>query len=490
MHKLIELLTTDKEKITNTKAIVTPRFSITNEEFHDRISKIAGKLSEIGIQKNDLTGILSENNYDTIELIFALWRIGAVPFLLNTRLTCREINGYLDFAKPKLLFIHSDIRAGKSNIHFTVNFYPFDLSNEYYPQNRIESNKENIAVVLFTSGSTRKPKAVALTFNNIISSATNGNELFHHRKGDKWLASLPFYHIGGFSILVRASLFGCTIVIPEKLTTNAIKEAIDNYSPTHISLVTTQLKRLLEINAIPNKELRMTLLGGGFLESSLIKKSLIKGWHPVKSYGSTETASFVTALKNHDYYFAEESAGKPLSNIEILIVDKNKNPLQPMKSGEIVIKSESIAKYYLNNPEETSLKFSDGVYYSGDYGYLDEKGYLYIEVRREDLIISGGENINPLEVEREIRKFDNIEEVCVLGEDNKEWGQLVIAAIVTKNRNTFSLEVLRDFLNNKLASYKHPRKIYFMSKLPRTELGKVQKDILSHLIKVNDSLKY
>ena len=154
-----------------------------------------------------------------------------------------------------------------------------------------------------------------------------------------------------------------------------------------------------------------------------------------------------------------------------------------MHSGEIVVKGNSTAKEYLNNPEESSQKFVKGYYHTGDFGILDEDGYLYIEARRNDLIISGGESINPVEIEKAIAGYDKVSEVCVFGQNDNEWGEIVSAVIVPENKIEFSFGELKNYLTGKLAGYKHPRKIYFIEELPKTELGKVLKEKVKELIK-------
>ncbi len=483
MDELIELLKLNKAKSYNSKALITSHFSLTYKEFQDQVTKIAGKLVELGIQKDDLIGILSKNNHDTVELIFALWKIGAIPLPVNIRLLPGEVKELLEFVNCKLLLIHKNIAEEKKSIDFPVNDYPFKLDNIHaFTSNHALTSLDDTALILFTSGSTGKPKAVKLSFNNLISSAQNANELFKHREGDRWLASLPFYHIGGFSILVRSVLSGCAVIIPDNLSIEAISDSVEHFSPTHLSLVSTQLKRLIELNIQPGEDLRLTLLGGGFLEPGLVQKSIDAGWKTCKSYGSTETASFITALNREDFQRKPDSSGKPLASNEILILGKNNNPCSAMHSGEIVVKGNSTAKEYLNDPEESSQRFVNGYYHTGDFGILDEDGYLYVEARRNDLIISGGENINPVEVEKAIAGYEKVSEVCVFGQNDDEWGEIVSAVIVSENTFEFPLEELKNYLTGKLAGYKHPRRIYFIEELPKTELGKVLKEKVKELI--------
>ena len=188
-----------------------------------------------------------------------------------------------------------------------------------------------------------------LTFNNLYYSASNGNQILNQTEHDRWLASLPVYHIGGFSIFIRAFLFSSCVIIPKSLQTEDIIYSMQNYNPTLASFVSTQLKRLIDLKIRPNEELKNVLLGGGFINDDLINDAIKLGWKVSKVYGSTETSSFVTALSFDEILNGNKSSGKPLKNNFIKIIDERGNDLQPNASGEILIKSQSVMKGYLNN---------------------------------------------------------------------------------------------------------------------------------------------
>ncbi len=479
--RLIDLLS--KNNNQNKSAILSNKIKLTYLEFEGKISSIQEELLILGVGRQNKVAILSENSLDYVALIFALWRIGAIPVPMNVKLLPKEIEKQIEISNCRFLLLGNSINDKIKIDNVIIARMPASSkkSNIKFEED-IEFSVENTAVIIFTSGSTGMPKGVELSFNNLIQSAMTGDKIFKHRQNDRWLASLPFYHVGGFSIITRCFIYGAALIIPDSLEIESLKDSIENLQPTLASFVTTQLKRLIECGCKPNKEIRHILLGGGFMDPSLVGTAINEGWNVSKSYGTSETASFVTALTADEFKLKPHSAGKAIPPNEILIVDENRNPLTSMQLGEVVVKAQSVSKGYIGNKEESVKKFKKDIFYSGDYGYLDTEGYLFIEARRNDLIVSGGENINPFEIEKEILSHQNIEEVCVFGMKDEEWGQAVAAAIVTKDKSVISLNELKDFLKNKLPGYKHPKKIFILEMLPKTEIGKVQKEKVRELI--------
>jgi O-succinylbenzoic acid--CoA ligase len=269
-------------------------------------------------------------------------------------------------------------------------------------------------------------------------------------------------------------LFGTSLVIPESIQLEDLAEVMENFNPTLCSFVPTQLKRMLEADHQPNEELRTVLLGGGFIAQRLVFDAISDGWNIVKVYGSTETASFVTALYDEDIYEKPRSAGKAVKPNQIIIVNESKFQIPWGEVGEIAVASPAIMKGYYNNEDETAKKIEDGFYYTGDIGFVDADGYLFIEARRTDLIVTGGENVNPNEVEKRLTEHDDILDAAVFPLKDDEWGEMVAAAIVLKNnKSDIDFDELHQFLKEDLAGYKIPKKIFVEEKLPRNELGKV-----------------
>lgn len=439
----------------------------------DHISSAFAETLSNKIKKGEYVGIFLNNSAEFIFSVIALWKIGAVPVPLNLLATDDELYQLFLFAGIKYTITNEIIsdRLTKQQIIELILFNTKPQKDNL--QKEYEAEIEQEAVVIFTSGATGKPKGVVHTFHSLLSSIFNGNEILNHHSGDQWLASLPFYHIGGFQIICRALYYKAAVIIPQSLQTEAISEAINEFKPTHASFVSTQLNRLLYNNTKPNNELRCSLIGGGFIDKKLLHNAKKSGWHPVKVYGSSETASFVCALEENEIEEKGDSAGKPLDKNQIHIFDKNGEECSVQTEGEIVIKSESLFKYYLNNDSETANKLNRGSYLTGDLGYIDDDGFLFVTGRKNEMIVTGGKNVNPIEVESAIIKYSGIVEAAVFPIDDVEWGEIVCAAIVASV--DIDTNGLITFLKNEISSYKVPKKIFIEDVLPRTSLGKIER---------------
>lgn len=472
----------NKNSRKNSVFIVHGKEEISYSEFDKLVNSCASFLKESGIKKGDHIAIIDDNNPDFILIVFSIWKLKAVPVPVNIKLLPKEIEEQIGFADCKYVLIskYLNIKIKYPN----VICFPFkDNKRKKTSSKKPAYNKNETALIMFTSGSSGNSKGVILTFNNLIQSARIGNKVLNQNEKDRWLASLPFYHIGGFSIFIRAYLSGASVIIPKSLSTNEIISAVKKFKPTLASFVSTQLKRLIEKNVKPNKELKNILIGGGFTSEELSIKAVKKGWRITKVYGSTEVSSFVSAIIYTDIPDKPGSSGKALYPNKIKIVNENIEYLPADFAGEIIVNSPALMKGYYKDPEATSAKIKNKFFYTGDIGCLDNEGYLFVEARRDDLIISGGENIIPKEVESAVLKHPYIKDALVLGIKNEEWGQEVSAVISLKKNKKVNRAELKEFLKDKLPGYKIPRKIFFIDKIPKTSLGKVRKEKLLKLFK-------
>ena len=457
-------------------AIVDDSRSISYPELTSIINCTAFYYNTKGINKKDYIGIIGENSIEYVIAIFSLWKIGAIPVPINNRLTTREIEDIISASECSSVLISQPVEInlrGVNKIKLEIKSSGEELKGES------SANPKETAVIIHTSGSRGKPKGVITTNGNLFESYLAANHEFNFSPSDMFLASLPFFHIGGFAIINRAILSGGTLVIPNSLRLDDITNMIAKNNPTVISLVPTVLKRLIERGFTPNSNLRILFLGGGPSDDDLILGGLNKGWPIVKVYGSSETTAMVTACYGENLKQNPASAGKCFNGVDVKIVSSSDGE---NRIGEIAIKGEMICAGYLNFPDIPIRNISDGFYYTGDYGYLDKNKNLFVLSRRKDLIVSGGENIIPQEIEDALNQYPGILESAVFGVEEKEWGEIVCAAIVLGKSVTIDDEEIKKYLKGKLASFKIPKKIFYLDELPKTELGKVQIEALKKLV--------
>lgn len=482
-HWLIE----QSKKTPNGIAIVSAVRKLSYSELLNESLSTAARLFDLGVQQHDNVGILVNHDYNLLVLLNAIWFVGAIPVPLNTRLTNDNILEQISSAKISSVVISDELSqrfllAGSVN---KISFEKVLFSNNYAQQSAFRPHKfdlSNSALIMFTSGSSGKQKAVVHTFNNLLNSFTSLNNFVRLSCNDIWLASLSFYHIGGFMIPVRALLTGAAVAFPTSSGTDDIISTLDAFNPSHISLVPTTLQRMIEQNISPNKKLKCLFLGGGPSDAQLSSSAIKNGWPVVKVYGSTESCSMVAAMKPEDVARKPESSGQALPNCKIKIVDEQQNELPLGEIGEIVVAAGSVMKEYFNHDTNTKLALQDGWYYTGDYGQIDSDEFLFIESRWDDLIVTGGENVLAQEVQNTILQHDRVSDAFVFGVEDLSWGQMVCVAIVAQDLSEASL---KNFLKQKLAGYKIPKQFYFVDEIPRNEMSKVDKKKLFEKIKLH-----
>ncbi|MBK7632804.1 MAG: o-succinylbenzoate--CoA ligase [Ignavibacteriales bacterium] len=446
-------------------AIIKSDKSISYQKLFANSNKIAHSFLSSGIKKNNYIPICIEDQLKFIETTIAIWNLGAIPVPINTKLLDDEISSLIKDYNFRFLITDKDLSINllQKDLEL-IELNKISISNSAVtPFSHPDLNSE--AVVVFTSGSSSRPKGVVHTFSSLINSIENGNQILLHQEKDRWLASLPFYHIGGFQIICRSLFYGCSIAISETLKTYDLVTAITKLNPTHISLVSAQLLKFIHLELRANQSLQVTLVGGGFIEDNLIIEANNLGWKPVRVYGSSETASMITAISADEIKTKPHSVGKSLNNVEINISNES----------EILIKSNSLFKQYLDDEKETDANLVNGFYHSGDLGYVDEEGYLFIEARRNDLIVTGGENVNSIEVEKAILRIEGIRDTCVFSKQDKTWGQIIACALVIDD-SELEENIIKEKLRQKLAGFKIPKQFYFTDKLPRTSLGKLERE--------------
>jgi O-succinylbenzoic acid--CoA ligase len=318
---------------------------------------------------------------------------------------------------------------------------------------------------------------------NAIGSALN----LGHDPADRWLACLPLFHVGGLSILMRSIINGISVVLHEKFDAVAINRALREERVTIISVVAVMLQRMLAALKTEQGDggypstLRCVLLGGGPAPRPLLEDCARLGIPVSQSYGLTESCSQAVTLVPTDALRKLGSAGRPLLPVQLKIVQEGRT-VRAGETGVIHLKGPTITPGYADRPQETAQTIQDGWLSTGDMGYLDDEGYLYVLDRRNDLIISGGENVYPAEIEAVLLAHPDVEEAGACGQPDAQWGQVPIAFVRPRPGRTIDIATLQAHASERLARYKQPRAIYIVEQLPRNASGKLVRRKLPELL--------
>jgi len=432
------------------------------------------------LKPGDKVGILMANGLPNVASLLSLMRMGLVAVPLNTRLTKPELKWQVDNADCRLVLCDPSTIAqadGLGVAALEMRQLSFTDSPSEYSEYGAMDLAEDFAIV-HTSGTSGRPKAAVLTYGNIYHSAQASALNLGAKQDDRWLCVLPLYHLGGLSIILRSLIYGTAIdLMPAApFDLHAVNQKLSDNPVSLVSLVPTMLQRLLEARTRPwHHRLRLVLLGGEAPSPELLQRCIAEGIPIATSYGLTETASQVATARPELVYRKPGTVGKALKQTQVRIIDEQGEDAAANSAGEVLVKGGSVMRGYYNDPEATAKALRDGWLHTGDIGYLDQDGDLFILQRRVDLIVSGGENIYPAEVEAVLRQHPAVAESVVLGLPDPEWGQRVAAVIETRAGQSPSADSLMSFAREKLAGYKVPRRIAFVDALPRTASGKIQR---------------
>jgi O-succinylbenzoic acid--CoA ligase len=333
-----------------------------------------------------------------------------------------------------------------------------------------------VHTVVYTSGTTGRPKGALLTAGNHWWSAVGSALNVGVHDDDRWLACLPLFHVGGLAILLRGVVYGTATVVHEAFDPAAVSAALDDDDEvTIVSLVAAMLQRVLDARgdaAVPAR-LRLVLLGGGPAPRPLLERCARQGIPVSQTYGLTETASQVTTLRPADALRRLGAAGMPLYPNEVRIGAPDA-AAPPGEAGEILVRGPVVSPGYWGRPDESARARAGGWLHTGDIGRLDADGFLHVLDRRADLIVSGGENVYPAEVEGVLLAHPAVAEAGVVGEADETWGQRVVAVVRARDGAEVSEEELRAHCRSQLGGYKVPARIVLVREpLPRTAAGKL-----------------
>jgi O-succinylbenzoic acid--CoA ligase len=477
--------------------------SWTFAELNTQASHLAQQLATLGIREGSRVATLAANSLDYVVLVHALTRLGAILVPLNIRLTQDELCWQLRDVRADLLINDArltDVAAAIGQAMpdlLRATFATEAQSNEValstLPEKGVELctliDLSATQMIMYTSGTTGTPKGVIITYGmqwwNAVGSALN---LGHHAE-DRWLACMPLFHIGGLSILMRSVIYGISVIVYEKFDASEVNRAMREEGVTIISVVAVMLQRMLSALDAEQRDgrypptLRCVLLGGGPAPRPLLEDCARRNIPVVQTYGLTESCSQAATLSPADALRKLGSAGRPLPPVQLRILLDDGQLAAPGEVGTIYLKGPTITPGYDGRPEATARALRDGWFSTGDIGYLDEDGYLYVLDRRSDLIISGGENVYPAEIEAVLLAHPAVEEAGVCGIADARWGQVPVAFLRLHHASATTAHELQAYAAQHLARYKLPRAFYFVTQLPRTSSGKLMRRELHKLLK-------
>ncbi len=447
--------------------------------FHDIVLKYSDSLEWP-------VAFMSESNDMLVFCMAACWKLG-IPFIpLSPKLTQEELESHLMALNPSMVFCDSaninridmeEVMLLDDNLFLTA--FNYDARDFEMPTPKsIKDNK--IFGYFFTSGTSDKPKIVPLKRRQILSAAESSAKNFKPDPNHYWLLCLPLNHIGGVAIILRSLIYNTAIYRMNEFHEEMIREFLMANDRFHAaSLVPTMLKRLLEDPLFrTHRDFKALLLGGGPITQDLIKKANERGIPIVSSYGMTETCAQYSANMFHQpsgTYTPMTSVGKPFKPNHVQIRDENGKKLGNNQSGLIWVKGPQVFDGYFDKEQNNGRFDRERWFNTGDYGHLNMRKQLFIESRRTDLIVTGGENVNPIEVEQALERLNYIQEAAVVGVQDDEWGQRVVAYVVPLDDAEPKLNELKEHLSYRLSDFKLPKEVHIVDSLPKTSTGKVKK---------------
>ena len=418
---------------------------------------------------------------DALVLVWAVARVGAVLVPFHGRWTPREGRMAARVVAPHLLVVPEDASEARAMGVPTVSWEMLRA-----PQDPRGASTEasvpralgEVQGVVFTSGSTGRPKAATLTWRQHFWSAWASAARLGLEARDAWLLTLPLYHVGGLAILWRSVLYGIPVLLPPQegsFDPQGWLRWTPPRRPSLISVVPTMLYRILEVGMTPWPGLRVVLVGGAAAPEALLEEALARGWPVALTYGLTEAASQVATAPPELVRRKPGTVGPPMLFTRVVARDAAGRPLPPGEVGEITVQGPTVFPGYWGNGEATARALRDGWLYTGDEGYVDEEGHLWVKGRAAFAINTGGEKVYPQEVEKVLLQHPAVAQACVVGLPDEEWGQRVAAAVVLRPEYRVTAEDLARFCRKHLAGFKVPRRWVFVAELPRTASGKLDR---------------
>jgi len=486
---LASLLAESAGRTPDAPAIRLGEVELSYGELDDSSARLAALLAEKGVEQGDRVGVMLPNVPEFPIAYYGVLRAGAIVVPMNVLLKRREIAFYLEDSGTKLLLAWHGFcaeacdgaeDAGVELIEVEPAAFAAKLAEVEPTPGLAETGEDDTAVILYTSGTTGKPKGAELTHANLtrnadVSSRTTSEIV----AGDVVLGALPLFHSFGQTVAMNASLsVGACLTLVPKFDPGEALATMQRDGVTHFYGVPTMYGALLhhpERESFDTSSLRICITGGASMPVEVLRGfEDAFGAKVMEGYGLSETSP--VACSNHpDKERKAGSIGTPIEGVEMRVVNENDEPVAQGEVGEIVIRGHNIMKGYWQRPDATEEAMRGGWFHSGDMARVDEEGFFYIVDRKKDLIIRGGYNVYPREVEEVLYEHPKIREAAVVGVPHDQWGEEIGAAVVLHDGEELSPEEISAYVKDRIAAYKYPRLVWFLDELPKGPTGKILK---------------
>ena len=484
----------------------------TYQETIMRVQRLAAALATLGIAKGDRVAVLDTNSSRAVEAYFATSLLGAIFVPLNYRATAEELEYMVTTAGARVLMVgerYGSLVARLRDRLRCVSRYvaiespqpqmdSFEMLIAQAPggASEAEVEEEDVNILMYTSGTTGRPKAVMLTYGDFVAYVCSHTDLADGSPRGAALLCVPLYHIAGVMLMMTSIFSGRRLVVLRQFEPTEWLKTVQRERITHAFMVPTMLKRVLDhadFGRYTCTSLEVLAYGAAPMPVSVIRRAIAM-FPPtvgfINAFGQTETTSTVTVLLPEDHRLEGSpreverklqrlsSIGRPLPDVEVRIVDAEGTEVRQGEIGEITVRTPRLMKGYLSQDDATAQTVVHGWLHTRDMGWLDADGYLYLTGRQDDLIIRGGENISPAEVEAVLQAHPAIEEAAIIGVPDVDWGEQVMAIVVPRADSPLTVEEVIDWCQQRLAGFKRPAMVRFVPELPRNPLGKIlRKDL-------------
>lgn len=493
----------DHARLTPDKvAIRFPARDVSYADLDALVRRFASALTGSGVQRGGCVAYLGLNSPEMLAILFACARLGALFMPLNWRLAGPEHRQMLADCPPTVLFVEPQffeqtnafcVELGATTlVHFGQSAKGWITYQDFLGRavntvlQKAVVGPDTPLLICYTSGSTGKPKGVLLSQSALNWNASNSIDMHGLTADDVILTTLPLFHVGGLNNQTTPGLsVGCTVVLHPKFDVDATFDAIERERITLTVLVPAQLEMMMASQRWQSADfssLRMISTGSTIVPDRLIRAVHARGVPLVQIYGSTETCPIAAYLKVDEAIPKAGSTGRPAAHCRIRIVDEANHDVASGASGEIIVQGPNVMVGYWNAPQVTAAAVIDGWLHTGDMGHWDADGYLYVDGRIKDMIISGGENIYPAEIENVLAECPDIIESSVVGQADPRWGEIAVAVVVLAANSRLTAQDILKIFEGRIARYKHPKDVRFVDRLPRTAVGKIRKEDVRRMI--------